>query len=400
MASIVFLYDRFAPQIGGIERKIAELGEGLAEAGHRVAVVARPTARLRGVSDAGLIRVFRGWPWGRLAARAFQDADLIYGFGFTPHSPRALYGLTMAGDLLDRGIPLAWCPTLYPLRAPAQGGRVERSLWKRAVGRVVCRSIRATLERAYVQVFRRCRSLYALRERERDHWRQLCPDVPVRLIPDGVSRRHRRCTRKADARARVHALLGAGPVVLCVGRMNRMKNQELLIRAIPPLREKFPSLRLVLVGPDREADGPTLQRLARQLDDAGAILFTGPLPDADLCELYAGADLVAHPSRYEASGLTPLEALAHATPVVHSGRAGLERLSRLPGSRVIEDVDDRDLWAATISDVLAGPASIAAEARRGRSVVLAQYTWDPLIRAISEDARRGDRNGRPEAAHA
>jgi glycosyltransferase involved in cell wall biosynthesis len=44
------------------------------------------------------------------------------------------------------------------------------------------------------------------------------------------------------------------------------------------------------------------------------------VPDADLPGLYRAADLFVYPSRYEAFGLPPLEAMAYGIPVV-AGRA-------------------------------------------------------------------------------
>lgn len=399
MARIAFLYDRFHPQIGGIERKIAELSAALAPA-HRVYILARATPRLRGISMAHRrVTVIRACPGHRVVERVLRRIDLVFGFGFTPYSARSLFPLLLARRALKLGASIAWCPTAYPID-PGEGASSTAPLWKRLLGRRIRRTLKSRMERAYLEVFRQATALFALRGPERDRWRQLCPDVPVRHIPDGVSVGHRSCVEGRAARERVRGLFGPGPAILCVGRMTRMKNQGLLLDAMPAVRRRFPDAHLILVGPDGEGTGPALRRRAERTGDGRAVTFTGTLPDVDLCWLYAGVDCVVHPSRHEASGLVPLEALAHGTPVIHSGQAGLARLSDLPGCRVVRNTEDPTAWATAIQDLIADREVAQREAKRGRTVVFRRYTWEPLVRAISGEAEAARRVDAGVGAHA
>ena len=54
-----------------------------------------------------------------------------------------------------------------------------------------------------------------------------------------------------------------------------------------------------------------------------AVHFLGPVPEADLPVLYAGAAVFVFPSLYEGFGLPPLEAMACGTPVVTSNTSNL-----------------------------------------------------------------------------
>ena len=51
---------------------------------------------------------------------------------------------------------------------------------------------------------------------------------------------------------------------------------------------------------------------------AGGVIFTGYLPDEDLCALYSSCTAFVYPSIYEGFGLPPLEALACGAPVIAS----------------------------------------------------------------------------------
>jgi UDP-glucose:(heptosyl)LPS alpha-1,3-glucosyltransferase len=68
------------------------------------------------------------------------------------------------------------------------------------------------------------------------------------------------------------------------------------------------------------------QILAARLGIAERIIWTGPREDVE--HLYAAADAVALPARYEPFGNVHLEALASGVPVLSSARAGGSEIVR------------------------------------------------------------------------
>jgi glycosyltransferase involved in cell wall biosynthesis len=113
-------------------------------------------------------------------------------------------------------------------------------------------------------------------------------------------------TERRGAAERVLARWALDRYVLTVGDIGPRKNLEALGEAVAMLDE--PGLELVVVGRSGvEGDAILASTRARWL---------GPVSDEELADLYSAAAVTAHPARYEGFGLTVLEAMSCASPVV------------------------------------------------------------------------------------
>ncbi len=110
----------------------------------------------------------------------------------------------------------------------------------------------------------------------------------------------------------------SGPVILSHGRITQKKGLDLLIRAFQSVVKRFPSARLVLVGPDDEGLGVQLRQLAAELNVANQVIFTGMLRGQDLIAALAAADVWVLSSYTENFGYAVIEAMAAGAPVVIS----------------------------------------------------------------------------------
>jgi glycosyltransferase involved in cell wall biosynthesis len=110
---------------------------------------------------------------------------------------------------------------------------------------------------------------------------------------------------RASRRAPAHP-----PVILCVGRLSRQKNQALLLRAAARLREREWLVRLCGTGPDEDQ----LRQLAAELGIADRVEFAGFV--ADPVPEYLAATVMALSSRWEDLPGTVLEAIACGCPVI------------------------------------------------------------------------------------
>jgi glycosyltransferase involved in cell wall biosynthesis len=142
--------------------------------------------------------------------------------------------------------------------------------------------------------------------------------------------------------------LGA-PYVLTVATLERRKNLETLLEAMPLVRERHPELRLAVAGapgwqaPNLEAEG---------------VLPLGYVDDEELAAFYRGAEVFVYPSRFEGFGIPIVEAMACGTPVVASAHPSMDEASGAAAARA--DPESAEAIADAIQRALCERAELVA----------------------------------------
>jgi phosphatidyl-myo-inositol dimannoside synthase len=183
--------------------------------------------------------------------------------------------------------------------------------------------------------------------------------------------------------AEVRARLGieGKPVVVCVSRMVPRKGQDTLIRAWPSIRAAVGDATLLLVG-----DGPyrkNLERLVRHLDLAGAVVFTGSVPQAELPACYDAGDVFAMPCRtrragldVEGLGIVYLEASATGLPVIGGDSGGAPDAILDGETGYVVPGNDPAAVAARAVELLRDPAKAKAMGEKGLAWVDREWRWE------------------------
>ena len=114
-------------------------------------------------------------------------------------------------------------------------------------------------------------------------------------------------------------------VVLTVGALQKRKGQDMMIRALPAIRQRCPDVLYAIVGEGWER--PYLESLVAELSVADLVQFRATPADDELIECYQQCDLFALPNRqvgwdFEGFGIVLLEAQACGKPVV-TGQSGV-----------------------------------------------------------------------------
>jgi D-inositol-3-phosphate glycosyltransferase len=191
-----------------------------------------------------------------------------------------------------------------------------------------------------------------------------------------------------DRQAARRALgLGPEPTLLFVGRIQRLKGIDILIRAAAELREDVGALRVLVVGGTGDADGRQVSEEAREvarlraevdeLDLGSVVRFVGGVDQAELAQYYRAADVTVMPSTYESFGLVAVESMACGTPVVASRVGGLATIVRDGENGALVPWRDPRLFADRIRPILLDP-DYAERLRGGALETAAQYSWDAV----------------------
>jgi glycogen synthase len=160
--------------------------------------------------------------------------------------------------------------------------------------------------------------------------------------------------------------------VFFAGRFEARKGIDTLLEAMARLLPERPDLRLVLAGEDRPlAPGEAPIGAAWRQRHAGEpwigrVSMPGVVDDDTLHQLYARADVVVLPSRYESFGLVMVEALMHGRPLVSTNASGVREVVRNGVDGLLVEPGDVDQLEQAIRRLLDDPSSASLLGKSGR----------------------------------
>ncbi|MDQ2681549.1 MAG: glycosyltransferase family 4 protein [Candidatus Eremiobacteraeota bacterium] len=205
--------------------------------------------------------------------------------------------------------------------------------------------------------YRRAARIVVDSEFSRSELLQVC-DIPkdrINVVYPGVAEDFCALTRKPDNTQ----------MILIVGTVERRKNLEVLVRALPML----PGARIVSIGPPTSYQ-TECEQLSYELGVADRIDFRGYVSRDELLNAYATCAVVAVPSRYEGFGYALAQALCVGAPVIASDTSSLPEVAQ--GAAPLVGVDDLPGWINALRAILESDDH-ANPAIRARSVE--RFAW-------------------------
>lgn len=178
--------------------------------------------------------------------------------------------------------------------------------------------------------------------------------------------------------------------VLFVGGLEPRKGLEYLVLAMEEVARARPDARLAVVakGGFRGVDDPAwFETLAERAGVADRTSFMESVSQESLLQLLADCDLLALPSRNEGWGLSLMEAMACAKPVVATATGGIPELVRDDVEGLLVAPGDVSALARAIVRLL----SDEAEARRMGLAGLERvksFSWDESTRTTLREYER------------
>lgn len=198
------------------------------------------------------------------------------------------------------------------------------------------------------------------------------PEWHMAMIPPGIEEGRYTPVTQAEVRELRERLGFREHDVYTVGRAAANKGYDLLIRALPELRESFPDARIRLaVGAEGRSDQEKIEKLKSLADELGVsehIEWLGYISDEDMADYYRAAPVFALPSRYEPFGMTAVEAMACGTPCVVTIHGGLEEMFDFGSQALFADPKRPREFATMLSMPMRYP-----ELRRRLSIAGARF---------------------------
>lgn len=254
-------------------------------------------------------------------------------------------------------------PAVGPAAVRAAAGRVVATFHAAADGRSLVYNLSRTF---YSGIIGRLDARIAVSESARSLIYRYFPG-DYEIVPNGVDL----CSFSPD-RERPGTFPPEGaPVVLFVGRNEKRKGLDVLLRAFPTVAGLVPSCTLALVGEgldERSAAGMPASLRKR-------IVVLGRIEGERLPDYYAAADVFCAPALGgESFGVVLLEAMACGTPVVASDIPGYrDVLERAGGGVLFRRGDETDL-AERLVELLTDEEGRRRLGERGREGVGA-FSW-------------------------
>jgi glycosyltransferase involved in cell wall biosynthesis len=190
-----------------------------------------------------------------------------------------------------------------------------------------------------------------------------------------------------------HAALNAFPqlrgrdVLLCVGRIDPVKNQTWIIAETPAVLRRHPNALIVLAGPC--TDAAYGERIRKQISESamnGHVLLAGGLPPADprLIGLFQLARAVLLPSISETFGLIIIEAWAAGTPTISSRTSGGTSVIKSGQNGWLFDLHNPAEFHEAVDAAMSRPDLRARLADAGRDMVRAEYDQSAIAGQVKK----------------
>jgi glycosyltransferase involved in cell wall biosynthesis len=350
----------FPPYTGGIENHTYNLVKELVVLGNKVEVITAAHPKAKAIESIKGFKVRRYFslnaPWFSsvryipfLAFRLlFEDADLYCSHGYGSLMPFC----TALAAFIKRK-PFIFTLHGYPKQKGISG--LLQAIYKIFLASFFLRIARKviTVTDANVQ--------------------EISKEVDQRkivIIPNGVDEKKFYCKEKIGKQR--------GNEILYVGRLDRYKGIDSLIRAFAKLKEKSLDARLRIVGSDEGVRGE-LEALAR---DLGVDVEFTEVEYGRMREVYERATAVVLPSHYEGLSLILLEAIACERPTLSTPVGGAPKLfAEVYGEHAGKFLfKSEEELSEKLANILENKREYAEIAETARAKLIKRYSWKEVAR--------------------
>ncbi len=345
----------FAPDFGGIEVLMTGLADALAASGREIEVFADhirrrdagELARPYPIRRFGSIRPVRRWMKRRAVAERAEP-------GF-------------AGVFADSWKSIAAIPAgVGPIAVFAYGNEIPQD-----IDGARARRVRAALSRA--------RTVIAISQFTAEMTRRVVGSAPTNIVIVNPPLPPQQIADAAALAAIEARIAGRAPIVATLSRLEPRKGVDMVLAALPRLRERFPRI-VYLVGGDGD-DLPRLRRLAAELGVEAQVEFLGRLPDGKAkAALFERSDVFAMPVRrvgasVEGFGIVYAEAAWRGVPSLAGAEGGASDAVLDGKTGLVRRGDDAEAVLAALTTLLSDDGLRARMGEAARRRAREELAW-------------------------
>ncbi|MBC8030917.1 MAG: glycosyltransferase family 4 protein [Pyrinomonadaceae bacterium] len=359
-----------AQSLGGGERHLVDLVEGLVERGHQVDLALRPNSplidELRSSGKKGLAKV----KVTTLPLRNSLDA----------FSARALAKLVRQNQIQ---IVHAHMARDYPLAAYAVRGNKGARL-------IVTRHVLFPLSRLHRVTLAKAARIIAVSKAVATQVRADAVAAPERIsvILNGID-----ASKFENASVRFHrerflaswGLPENSLLIGTVGELTALKGHEEFLRAAAEVRKQFPRSHFVIAGTDSSRENKNrafLEKLIKELELTDHVRLVGWVED--LPQLYCALDVFVSASHTESFGLAITEAMASGTAVVATETEGAREIIQPGETGLLVPVGDVAALATATTGLLEDESQRGRLGTAAQQAVAAQFSVERMVEETEE----------------
>jgi glycosyltransferase involved in cell wall biosynthesis len=189
--------------------------------------------------------------------------------------------------------------------------------------------------------------------------------------------------------------------VLFVGRIEKRKGVDALVRSIPLVLEHVPEASFRFVGRDTfphdgecqfsgQAQDSYTKKLLESLPEGcrSKVEFTGYVTNEVLQQCYQQCDVFVAPSLYESFGLIYLEAMAYGKPVIGCRVGGVPEIISDGDTGLLIELNDHEQCAHAIITLLQDREKRDAIGERARHHVAEHFSLERMITGVEHAYRQ------------
>ena len=230
------------------------------------------------------------------------------------------------------------------------------------------------------RIIRDASKLIALTEFEQSQY--MCGGVKqnkIAVIPNGVAFEDFHPSYPTESFKELYGIAEKN-VILYVGRINKDKGVDILLKAFSLLAKDRSDVKLVLAGPD-DGFAVVLCKMIEEFDLKSKVLFTGSLDRQKVVAAYNACTVVVYVSAQEGFPLVPLEAAMAGRPVVVSDIPAMDFVRKGELGLFVKYGNVSQLKSA-LENILNNSKLSHELGEKGKKFVMDNYSWQVVGKKI------------------